>query len=127
MYKCVRHSNTKTFFFHSRQQSYASLQENLYKVQSIMSQVQVQEMMQPVDTLQLQNGQFVPCVSNLSTEAEEIPIIDVSRMFSERLEDRQAVAELIREACHRIGFFYVINHVSFFQRLNDGQRFVYFI
>lgn len=62
-------------------------------------------------TLRLQNGQVLEIQSNTSIEADEIPIIDVAGIFSDQLEDRQAVAEKIREACHRIGFFYVINHV----------------
>jgi non-haem dioxygenase in morphine synthesis N-terminal len=62
-------------------------------------------------TIKLQNGQVFRVESNESVEAEVIPIIDVSGMFSEKLEDRKAVAEKIREACHRIGFFYVVNHV----------------
>jgi hypothetical protein len=68
---------------------------------------------QPADplTIKLQNGQVFRVESNESVEAEVIPIIDVSGMFSEKLEDRKAVAERIREACHRIGFFYVVNHV----------------
>lgn len=63
-------------------------------------------------TIELQNGVTLKVTSNESVEAEEIPIIDVARIYSDKLEDRQAVAEQIREACHRIGFFYVINHVS---------------
>lgn len=67
----------------------------------------------PLSTLRLQNGQVLQIKSNTSIESDEIPIIDVAGIYSDRLEDRQAVAEKIREACHRIGFFYVINHVRF--------------
>jgi hypothetical protein len=63
-------------------------------------------------TIELQNGQTLKASSNESIEAEEIPVIDVSGIYSDKLKDRQAVAEQIREACNRIGFFYVINHVS---------------
>jgi hypothetical protein len=68
---------------------------------------------QPADplTIKLQNGQVFCVESNESVEADVIPIIDVSGMYSEKLRDRKAVAEKIREACHRIGFFYVVNHV----------------
>lgn len=49
--------------------------------------------------------------SNVSTNIEKIPVIDASKIWCERLEDRQAVAEEIREAARTIGFFYLINHV----------------
>jgi len=39
-----------------------------------------------------------------------IPMIDVGGIFSEKLEDRVAVAKEIRDAAHRIGFFYIVNH-----------------
>lgn len=41
---------------------------------------------------------------------ERIPIIDVSRMYSDNIEDRKAVAEEVREASENIGFFYMVNH-----------------
>lgn len=63
--------------------------------------------------LRLQNGQVLQVKSNESVESEEIPIIDVAGIYSDNIEDRRAVAEKVREACHRIGFFYVINHVGF--------------
>ncbi|MCJ1300641.1 hypothetical protein MMC08_003438 [Hypocenomyce scalaris] len=75
-----------------------------------MSQVATETAAPQPITIRLQNGQILEIESNESTEAESIPIIDVARIYSEKLEDRQAVAEEIREACHRIGFFYVINH-----------------
>ncbi|PMD50074.1 2OG-Fe(II) oxygenase superfamily protein [Hyaloscypha bicolor E] len=40
----------------------------------------------------------------------EISVIDVSRIFSDKLSDRQAVADKVRKACKDIGFFYVTNH-----------------
>ncbi|EXJ76943.1 hypothetical protein A1O3_10100 [Capronia epimyces CBS 606.96] len=60
--------------------------------------------------LRLQNGQVLEVKSNSSVEADEIPIIDVAGIYSEDIQVRKAVAEQIREACHRIGFFYAINH-----------------
>ncbi|PVI04112.1 putative isopenicillin N synthetase [Periconia macrospinosa] len=60
--------------------------------------------------LTLQNGQKVHYYSDTSIEADEIPVIDISRIFSNNIADRQAVAEEIREAAHRIGFFYITNH-----------------
>ena len=62
--------------------------------------------------IKLQNGQVLHVESNEATDADEIPVIDVGGIYSEKLEDRQAVADKIREAAHRIGFFYVVNHVS---------------
>lgn len=73
---------------------------------------QVQSETQPLRTLRLQNGQVYQFETNESVDADEIPIIDVSGMYSDLLEDRRAVAEKVREAAHRIGFFYIIGHVS---------------
>ncbi|RDW69867.1 hypothetical protein BP6252_08887 [Coleophoma cylindrospora] len=39
-----------------------------------------------------------------------IPVIDVSPMFSPMIEDRKRVAAELREACLKIGFFYVKGH-----------------
>lgn len=41
---------------------------------------------------------------------DTIPLINVARIFSEKLEDRKAVADELREACTRVGFFYVEGH-----------------
>lgn len=41
---------------------------------------------------------------------EEIPVIDLSRLYSEKLEDRQALAKEIRAAAVNTGFFYIKNH-----------------
>lgn len=62
-------------------------------------------------TITLLNGQTFQFDSNDSTESTQIPVIDVSRIYSEKFEDRQAVAEEIRNASREIGFFYMINHV----------------
>ena len=40
----------------------------------------------------------------------ELSVIDVSRMFSDQLSDRQAVAAQVRKACQEIGFFYITSH-----------------
>ncbi|KAJ4290888.1 hypothetical protein N0V90_010084 [Kalmusia sp. IMI 367209] len=64
----------------------------------------------PALNLTLQNGQKIHFHSDTSLEADEIPVIDINGIYSERIEDRKAVAEKIREAAHRIGFFYIINH-----------------
>ncbi|XXH04180.1 hypothetical protein Hte_010593 [Hypoxylon texense] len=63
-----------------------------------------------VRTVTLNTGSVYTFNSNESTTLEKIPIIDASRIWSEKLEDRQAVAEEIREASRNIGFFYLINH-----------------
>lgn len=67
---------------------------------------------EPLKTVRLHNGQEFSFVSNTAADLDEIPIIDVSRIYSENLEDRKAVAREVREASHNIGFFYVVNHVS---------------
>lgn len=63
-------------------------------------------------TVTLHNGQVLKFESNISTNLEKIPVIDARRIWCDRLEDRQAVAEEIREASRSIGFFYLLNHVS---------------
>lgn len=64
----------------------------------------------PPLNLTLQNGQKIHYHSDTSIEADEIPVIDISGIYSNNLEDRKAVAEKVREAAHRIGFFYIVNH-----------------
>jgi isopenicillin N synthase-like dioxygenase len=61
-------------------------------------------------TITLQNGQVCSFNSNTASTLERIPIIDVSRIYSNDVEDRKAVAEEIREASKNIGFFYMVNH-----------------
>lgn len=41
---------------------------------------------------------------------EEIPVIDLSRLYSDKLEDRKALAKEIRAAAVNTGFFYIKNH-----------------
>uniref|UniRef100_A0A093XCR5 Gibberellin 3-beta-dioxygenase 4 n=1 Tax=Talaromyces marneffei PM1 TaxID=1077442 RepID=A0A093XCR5_TALMA len=53
-------------------------------------------------TIRLTNGKDFTFVSNAATTEESIPIIDVSRMHSPDIADRQALAEEIREAAHSI-------------------------
>ena len=48
-------------------------------------------------TVRLPNGQILTVNSNISIEADEIPVIDVSGIYSESIEDRKAVAEKVRE------------------------------
>lgn len=64
----------------------------------------------PALNLTLQNGQKIRYHSDTSIEADEIPVIDISNIYSDDLEARKAVAEKVREAAHRIGFFYIVNH-----------------
>lgn len=63
-------------------------------------------------TVTLHNGQVLTFNSNISTNIEKIPVIDASKIWCERLEDRRSVAEEIREAARTIGFFYLVNHVG---------------
>lgn len=72
-------------------------------------------------TVTLQNGTVFSFDSNTSTTLEKIPIVDASGIWSDRLEDRLAVAEQIREASRNIGFFYLINHVCTNQATNIEQ------
>ncbi|KAF2658705.1 Clavaminate synthase-like protein [Lophiostoma macrostomum CBS 122681] len=65
---------------------------------------------QPPLNLTLQNGKNIYYHSDISIEADEIPIIDLKGIYSSDIEDRKAVAERVREAAHRIGFFYIVNH-----------------
>jgi len=59
----------------------------------------------------LSNGKSFVVASNDATTAASIPLIDVSRMYSDLLEDRQALAEEVRKASREIGFFTIVNHV----------------
>ncbi|KAG9239532.1 hypothetical protein BJ875DRAFT_365541 [Amylocarpus encephaloides] len=47
---------------------------------------------------------------NASPAFTSIPIIDLTRSFSESLADRQSVADKINEACTTVGFFYITGH-----------------
>ena len=62
----------------------------------------------------LSNGKSFTVASNASTTAESIPLLDVSRLYSDKLEDRQSLAEEVRKAAREIGFFTIVNHVSRF-------------
>lgn len=42
--------------------------------------------------------------------AEEIPVIDLTNLSSENVEDRKAIALKIKEAAEKTGFFYIKNH-----------------
>lgn len=64
-------------------------------------------------TLKLPSGQTVTVKSETSVDADEIPIIDVSAIWRDDLEAKKAVAEQIRGAAHRIGFFYAQHPVRF--------------
>jgi hypothetical protein len=64
----------------------------------------------PALNLILQNGEKIFFHSDTSIEADEIPVIDIEGIYSDDINERKAVAEKIREAAHRIGFFYIVNH-----------------
>ena len=59
----------------------------------------------------LTNGQTLQVNSNAAESADTIPTIDIARMYNDNLEDRQALAEEVRQASRHIGFFLVTNHV----------------
>jgi isopenicillin N synthase-like dioxygenase len=46
----------------------------------------------------------------LAREFNEIPVIDFAPMLSGEVEAKSVMAEALREACTRIGFFYLANH-----------------
>ncbi|KAE8337780.1 hypothetical protein BDV24DRAFT_166914 [Aspergillus arachidicola] len=58
----------------------------------------------------LDNGMIFSATSNVSKESDLVPVIDVSGIYSNKLEDRQKVAEEIRDAATKIGFFYAKSH-----------------
>lgn len=73
-----------------------------------MTTVQI-ESVEPI-TLKLPSGQIVSVQSEVSIKSNEIPIIDVSVIWSNDLNAKKEVAEKVREASHRISFFYAQNH-----------------
>lgn len=44
------------------------------------------------------------------TSFTEIPVIDVSQLYSDSIDARKGVAELIRQAAQDVGFFYIKGH-----------------
>lgn len=44
------------------------------------------------------------------TAFDRVPVIDISRLYSDRLEDRLQVAEALGNAAREIGFLYVVGH-----------------
>lgn len=90
------------------------ISESPATVVEIMSVVETKTEAEDPLVIRLQNGQTLHVESNEAIDADEIPIINVAGIYSDKLEDRQAVAEKVREAAHRIGFFYVVNHVSIY-------------
>lgn len=45
-----------------------------------------------------------------TADFEEVPVIDLSGLASTDINDRIAVAQEVRDACIRVGFFYVKGH-----------------
>jgi hypothetical protein len=41
------------------------------------------------------------------SDCDHIPIIDLSDLSSPRIEDRQKLAQSIRDVCTKVGFFYI--------------------
>ena len=54
--------------------------------------------------------------------AEEIPVIDLSGLYSERLEDRQKLARELRAAGVNTGFFYITNHGIPDQTIKNARK-----
>ncbi|KAK0335304.1 hypothetical protein LTR91_012177 [Friedmanniomyces endolithicus] len=57
-------------------------------------------------SISLPSGQTVRIKSETALEVDEIPIIDFSAIWSDDIAAKKAIAERVREASHRIGFFY---------------------
>lgn len=49
----------------------------------------------------------------------EVPKIDMRRIYSDSLADRKQLAREVGEACRNVGFFYAVNHGVEEQILND--------
>jgi hypothetical protein len=45
--------------------------------------------------------------SSQLADCDHIPIIDLSNLNSPRVEDRQKLAQSIRDVCTQVGFFYI--------------------
>jgi hypothetical protein len=54
--------------------------------------------------------------------AEEIPIIDLSPLYSSKLEDRMELAKEIRAAAVNTGFFYIKNHGIEEKTIADAKK-----
>lgn len=44
------------------------------------------------------------------TTFTDLPKIDVRRIYSDKISDRQSLAEEVGAACRDVGFFYAVNH-----------------
>jgi hypothetical protein len=54
--------------------------------------------------------------------SEEIPVIDLSRIYSDKLKDRKALAKEIRAAAVNTGFFYIKNHGIEEQKIANAKK-----
>ncbi|KAF2440839.1 Clavaminate synthase-like protein [Karstenula rhodostoma CBS 690.94] len=50
---------------------------------------------------------------------DEVPKIDMRRIYSDSLDDRKELAKEVGEACRNVGFFYAVNHGVDEQILDD--------
>lgn len=62
-------------------------------------------------TFKLPSGQTITPVSEKAIDSDEIPVIDIGCIWTDDLRAKKAVAEQVREASCRIGFFYAKGHV----------------
>jgi hypothetical protein len=53
---------------------------------------------------------------------EEIPVIDLSRLYSAKIEDRKSLANEIRAAAVNTGFFYIKNHGIEEEKINNARK-----
>jgi hypothetical protein len=54
--------------------------------------------------------------------SEEIPIIDLTPLYSDNLEDRKKLASQIKGAAVNTGFFYIKNHGVSEQIIADAKK-----
>jgi isopenicillin N synthase-like dioxygenase len=65
--------------------------------------------------------------NTIAGDFDTLPVLDVSGMFSSDIEERKKFAAKLRDACMRVGFFYIENHRIPEKQVDDlfevGKRF----
>lgn len=56
------------------------------------------------------NKREVLCGEKAVETFDEIPLIDIGRIFSEKYEERAQIAKEVAEVCKTVGFMYIKNH-----------------
>lgn len=63
-----------------------------------------------LDSIYVQGSRTISSAPPRPATTEEIPVIDLSGLYSEHVEDRKSIAREIKKAAENIGFFYIKNH-----------------